>query len=100
MSDDVAFRIQLGLILPKITSSIGDNLTEIVEELVGIVQAGTVEGEEVDLDAVKGVIMKDLEIFLDKSVFPALAEKLAPPADDTVEADAAEDEQPVDEAAE
>ena len=79
MSDDVAFRIQLGLILPKITDQIGPNLTRIVDELVSIVQAGTVESDAVDLAQIKEVIMKDLEIYLDGTVFPKIEARLNPP---------------------
>lgn len=82
MSEDVAFRIQLGLILPKITDQIGSNLTSIVEELVTIVQAGTVADESVDLAQVKDIMMKDLEIYLDNSVFPDIDARLNPPAEE------------------
>lgn len=97
MSDDVAFRIQLGLILPKIKDSVGGDLGKIVDEVVNIVQAGTVDGGQVDLGAVKEIVMKDLEIFLDKEVFPAIDQRLnpaqeQPPAEpDTGDADATEE---------
>jgi hypothetical protein len=97
MSDEVAFRIQLGLILPKIKDSIGGDLSKIVDEVVNIIQAGTLDGGEVDLAAVKEIVMKDLEIFLDKEVFPAIDKRLnpaqeQPPAEpDAGDADTAEE---------
>ena len=97
MSDDVAFRIQLGLILPKIKDSVGGDLGKIVDEVVNIVQAGTVDGGQVDLGAVKEIVMKDLEIFLDMEVFPAIDQRLNPAQEqppavpDAGEADTAED---------
>jgi hypothetical protein len=92
MSEDIAFKIQLGIILPKLKDSIGSNLSTIIEELVTILQAGTLEGEEsVSMDAVKGIIMKDLEIFLDDSVLPPIDKKFNPPIEEPV-AEAAEEE--------
>ena len=46
--------------------------------MVNIIQAGTLDGGEVDLAAVKEIVMKDLEIFLDKEVFPAIDQRLNP----------------------
>lgn len=77
--EDFAFKIQLGLILPKIKDGIGAGLTEITEELVKIVEAGADEGEKVDLGMVKEVMMKDLEIYLDRNVMPAIDARLNPP---------------------
>jgi len=82
MSDDIAFRIQLGLILPKIKDSISSDLMKITDELVSIVQAGTVSGEAVDLDAIKGILMKDLEIFVDNDIFPVIDKRLNPPVEE------------------
>ena len=80
MSDDIAFKIQLGIILPKLKDTVGDNLSSIIEELVSILSYGTLEGEDkVELSAVKEIIMKDIEIFLDNDVLPALDAKLNPP---------------------
>ena len=88
MAEDIAFRIQLGLILPKIKESISTDLMKITEELVNIVQAGSLGDETVDLAAVKEILMKDLEIFVDNEIFPVIDRKLNPPADETpVEAD-------------
>ncbi len=91
MSDDVAFRIQLGLILPKIQDKIGSDLSAIVDEVVKIVQAGSMGDEPVDLAAIKEIVMKDLEIFLDSSVFPEIDKRLNPPAAEDVEAPAEAD---------
>ena len=80
MSDDIAFKIQLGIILPKLKDTVGDNLSSIIEELVSILSYGTLDGEDkVELSAVKEIIMKDIEIFLDSSILPALDAKLNPP---------------------
>lgn len=80
MSDDIAFKIQLGIILPKLKDTVGDNLSSIIEELVSILSYGTLDGEDkVELAAVKEIIMKDIEIFLDSNILPALDAKLNPP---------------------
>ena len=97
MSDDVAFRIQLGLILPKIQGSIGGDLTKIVDELVSIVKAGTVGDGVIDLGSVKEIMMKDLEIYLDTYVFPEIDKKLNPPVEEPAEAEAAAEEAPAEE---
>ena len=77
MSDDIAFRIQLGLILPKLKDKLAPSLTEIVTELVHIVNAGSLDEEsETDLGPVKEIMMKDLEIFLDKEILPVIEASL------------------------
>ncbi|MCL6271848.1 hypothetical protein M3P05_18175 [Sansalvadorimonas sp. 2012CJ34-2] len=81
MSEDIAFRIQLGLILPKIKEKIGSDLTGIVQELAAILQSGSVDSEgdlEADLGAIKEIFMKDIEIYLDKEVMPVISASLAP----------------------
>ena len=82
MSEDIAFRIQLGVILPKLKSQVGDQLRGIIDELVGIVQAGTLTDEKVSLDAVKEIMMKDLEILLDDAIFPEIDKQLNPPPEE------------------
>ena len=74
MSEDIAFKIQLGLILPKLKDKLSSDLTDIVRELVQIVSAGSIEEDDaaLDIDSIKEVIMKDLEIFLDKEIFPVI----------------------------
>jgi hypothetical protein len=64
MADDIAFKIQLGLILPKLKDKISGDLSAIIEELAQIVKAGSPEENKVPMDAVKEIMMKDLEIFL------------------------------------
>lgn len=79
MSDDIAFKIQLGLILPKLKDKISGDMTAIIEELAEIVKAGSLGEDKVPMDAVKEIIMKDLEIFLDESILPEIDKKLNPP---------------------
>ena len=83
MSDDIAFKIQLGLILPKLKDKVSGELVTILRELVQIVSAGYVDDEEkVDIEQIKEVFMKDLEILLDKEIFPIIEKELAPPEDE------------------
>ena len=70
MSDDIAFKIQLGLILPKLKEKVSKEMSEIIEELANIVKAGSLKDNNVPMDQVKEIIMKDLEIFLDDSILP------------------------------
>jgi len=79
MADDIAFKIQLGLILPKLQAKISGEMSAIIEDLAEIVKAGSLGEEPVSIDAVKEIIMKDLEIFLDKSILPEIDKKLNPP---------------------
>jgi len=88
MADDIAFKIQLGLILPKLKEKIAGDMSAIIEELAGIVKAGSLGEGNVPMDAVKEIMMKDLEIFLDESILPEIDKKLNPPqekAEDTEE---------------
>lgn len=96
--EDFAFKIQLGLILPKIKDGIGSGLAEITDELVTIVQAGLDEGEKVDVALVKDVMMKDLEIFLDRNVMPKIDARINPP-EPAPEPEPAAEAEPVEEAA-
>jgi hypothetical protein len=93
MSEDIAFKIQLGLILPKLKDKISGDLSAIIEELAEIVKAGSLGEGNVPMDAVKEIIMKDLEIFLDGSILPEIDMKLNPP-----EEKAEETEEPAEEA--
>jgi hypothetical protein len=92
MADDIAFKIQLGLILPKLKDKISGDLSAIIEELAEIVKAGSPEENKVPMDAVKEIMMKDLEIFLDGSILPEIDKKLNPP-----EEKAEETEEPAEE---
>jgi hypothetical protein len=85
MSDDIAFKIQLGLILPKLKDKVSKEMSTIIEELAEIVKAGSLEENKVPMDAVKEIIMKDLEIFLDESILPDIDKKLNPPEEEAAE---------------
>ena len=88
MADDIAFKIQLGLILPKLKDKISGDMSAIIGELAEIVKAGSLGEGNVPMDAVKEIMMKDLEIFLDESILPEIDKKLNPPeekAEDTEE---------------
>ena len=90
MSEDVSFRIQLGLILPKIKEKVGSDLCAIVQELADILQSGNVEGEsdiETDLAAIKEIFLKDMEIYLDKEVMPVISQSLQSASDANPEAE-------------
>jgi len=79
MSDDIAFKIQLGLVLPKLEEQLASSLTSIIEEVMAHLKKGTLAEEEgPTTDEVKDLILKDLEIFLDNSILPAIAEKNKP----------------------
>ena len=94
MSDDIAFKIQLGLILPKLKDKLSSDLTDIVRELVQIVSAGSIEdGDSLDIDSVKEVIMKDLEIFLDKEIIPVIEAEMKSTQEGEQTEEAAESEE-------
>ena len=60
-------------------------MSAIIEELAEIVKAGQLEEKKVPMDAVKEIIMKDLEIFLDESILPDIDKKLNPPEEEAAE---------------
>jgi hypothetical protein len=95
MSEDLAFRIQLGIILPKMKDTIAGDLSKIVDELVDILKAGTREGEELSIEPIKEIIMRDLDILLDDFILPDIEAKLKPPEEDAAEEieEAAEEEE-------
>ena len=66
--DNLAFKIQLGVILPKLEDKISNSTLEIFEELVGFVQAGEVEGADISVEEIKEKLFKDFKIFLDKKI--------------------------------
>ena len=70
--------LQLGVVLPKLREKIGDDLAVIVDELVSTLKSGTRDGETFDVEPVKELILKDLEIFLSDDIFPALVAKYTP----------------------
>ena len=92
MSDDIAFKIQLGLILPKLKEKVAKEMSEIIEELANIVKAGSLEENNVPMDQVKEIIMKDLEIFLDDSILPDIDKRLNPPEETAEDAEGEADE--------
>ena len=79
MSEDLAFRIQLGIVLPKMKEKIGGEFATIVNELVEILKSGTREGEELDAAPIKEILMKDVEIFIDEAIMPGVVEMITPP---------------------
>ncbi len=93
MSEELAFRIQLGITLPKMKEQIAGNLSKIVEELVDILKAGSREGEELAIEPIKEIIMKDLEIFLDDCILPDIEKKLKPPEEEKEEEEEGEAEE-------
>ena len=92
MSEDLAFKIQLGLVLPQMEDKLSAELSTIVENLVTTLKAGTAEGEALDMGSVKDLLMKDFEIFITNSILPPIEKKFAPPA--AAEEPAAEAEEP------
>jgi hypothetical protein len=62
-------------------------MSEIIEELAGIVKAGSLDEDKVPMDQVKDIIMKDLEIFLDDFILPEIDKKLNPPEEKAEEAE-------------
>ncbi|WP_281646745.1 hypothetical protein [Parendozoicomonas sp. Alg238-R29] len=58
----------------------------ILRELVQIISAGHLDDEgPVEIDQVKELFMKDLEILLDKEIFPVIEKELAPDVEDAPE---------------
>ena len=100
MSEDLAFRIQLGVILPKMKETIAGDLGKIVGELVDILKAGTRAGDELSIDPIKEIIMKDLEILLDDFILPDVEAKLKPPEEEAAEEAEEEAEEAAEEEAE
>ena len=80
MSEDIVSKIQLGLILPKLKEKVQGELTTIIEEqIIGHSKNGTLDDEEpVTIEAVKAVVMQNLETFLDKVVLPPIDKKINP----------------------
>lgn len=78
MSEDLAFRIQLGVILPKIREKMAADLTEIAEDVVRFVSEGSQTGDVLEADPIKNMILKDLDIFISGEILPAVMQKFAP----------------------
>ena len=68
--DNLAFKIQLGVILPKLDETISKQTLDIFDELVGFVQSGEVDGQNINVEEIKEILVKDFEIFLDKKIIP------------------------------
>ena len=81
MAADLAFTIQLGVILPKMKEKLTGDISAITEELIGFAKAGAREGEEFAMEPVKEMLMKDFDIFLTDSILPAIEKKLNPVED-------------------
>lgn len=78
MSEDLAFRIQLGVILPKIREKMTADLTEIAGDVVRFVSEGSQSGEALEADPIKEMILKDLDIFISGEILPGVMKKFAP----------------------
>ncbi|QIV93901.1 hypothetical protein [Allofrancisella frigidaquae] len=94
--DNIAFKIQLGVILPKMEEKISNSTLEIFDELVGFVKSGEVDGGEINIQEIREILIKDFEIFLDKKIIPK-SEKLKnnndnSASDEVQETDAVEEE--------
>lgn len=50
-----------------------------------ILKAGSREGEELSMEPIKEIIMKDLEIFLGDCILPDIEKKLKPPEEEKAE---------------
>ncbi len=83
MSEDIVAKIQLGLILPKLKEKVQRELTSIIEEqIIGHSKNGVLDGEDpISIEAVKEVVMQNLETFLDRVVLPPIDKKFNPPVE-------------------
>lgn len=91
MSEDLAFRIQLGIVLPKMKEKIADDLSEIVGELVDTLKQGTLGDEEITAEPIKEILMKDFEIFIDEAIMPDVEKKIAPPEEEAAAEEESDD---------
>jgi hypothetical protein len=91
MSEDIAFKIQLGVILPKMKEKLATEVTAIVEEIAGFANAGIRDGDQFEMEPVKEMIMKDFEIFLTDCILPGVEKKLSPPVEETADESASEE---------
>ena len=91
--DEISFKIQLGLILPRMKDKIGKELSVIVEELVDIVKEGMRTEDNFDMAPIREIIMKDFEIFLDDCILPDIEAKVNPAVEE--EEEVAENEEQV-----
>lgn len=76
MPEDIAFQIQLGIVLPKLKEKLTDNVLAIVEELACTISAGSTEqNSPFPLEEAKNIFLKDFEIFIDRSIMPSIRDK-------------------------
>ncbi|MED7818908.1 MULTISPECIES: hypothetical protein [unclassified Francisella] len=68
--EDISFKIQLGVILPKMTDEISDPILKIFDELVGFIKSAEASDDDINKEEIKEILMKDFEIFLDKKIIP------------------------------
>ncbi len=68
--EDISFKIQLGVILPKMAEEISDPILKIFDELVGFIKSAEADEENINKDEIKEILIKDFEIFLDKKIIP------------------------------
>ena len=68
--EDISFKIQLGVILPKITEEISTPILNIFDELVGFIKSAGTNNEDINKDEIKEILIRDFEIFLDKKIIP------------------------------
>jgi len=81
MSDDISFKIQLGLVLPQMEKELGDKIYEISKNISETIKAGSVEdAQDFPIDEVKNIFMQDIEIFFDKNILPKIKEEFVPAA--------------------
>ncbi len=102
MSEETAFKIQLGLILPKIKEKLGTELHTIVEELTTMFLSGSIDSSDdvsADLEAIKALFLRDMEIYLDKEIIPVILASLAPEPEESSSEGTEPDEAATDEGA-
>ncbi|QIW09711.1 hypothetical protein [Francisella sp. LA112445] len=68
--EDISFKIQLGVILPKMTKEISEPILKIFDELVGFIKSAEASDDDINKEEIKEILMKDFEIFLDKKIIP------------------------------
>ncbi|MCP3940757.1 MAG: hypothetical protein GY710_04655 [Desulfobacteraceae bacterium] len=100
MSEELAFRMQLGIILPKLKEKIASSTSEILGELVAVLREGTREGEELEIEPIKEMFMKDFEIFLDDVILPDIEKQIHPPVEEEPAPEEAAEEPEAEEAGE
>ena len=62
----------------KLKAKIADSVSEMVGELVAMLKEESHEGEDLSIEPVKEIFMKDFEIFLADSILPDIEKQLHP----------------------